>query len=156
MTPAAAAERYRSVLLGASAAVFGFTIVEMVLIGHFESWTQWVPTLASALGLGAVAAVRFAPRPHVLVAARGTLLLVGASAFWGAYAHLSANLALELEVRPGASVRDVWWDALGGGVPTLASGVLLLGAALALAATLWREPHLPLVATRTPRPRRGG
>ncbi len=59
----------------------------------------------------------------------------------GSYQHLAANLELELEVRPGLGVGDVWLDALQGGVPVLASGILFLAAALAWGATLWRaEP----------------
>ena len=135
-----AAERYRRFLLGAAAFVFGVTAVEMVLISHFETWIQWIPTVACALGLLAVGLIRFRP-DSAMLAARILLTAIAVSAFVGNYQHLSANLALELEVRPGLGVGDVWWDALSGGVPVLASGILFLAAALAWGATLWRaEP----------------
>ncbi len=131
-----AAERYRRFLLGAAAFVFGVTAVEMVLISHFESWIQWIPTVACTLGLAAVALIRF--RPSSIPAARVLLALIAISALVGSYQHLAANLELELEVRPGSTVGDVWLDALQGGVPVLASGILFLAAALAWGATLWR------------------
>jgi hypothetical protein len=134
--PVSAAERYRRFLLGTSAFVFGVTVVEMVLLGHFEGWVQWIPTVACGLGLIAVALVW---RGRSIGAARVVLGLIGASAVWGSYEHLIANLELELEVRPGSTLADVWLDALQGGTPVLASGIVLLAAALAFAATLWRD-----------------
>ena len=143
LTPAdapPAAERYRRFLLGAAAFVFAVTAVEMVLIGHFEGWRQWIPTVASVLGVVAVGLIRFRPDAS-MGAARVLLALIAVSSLVGSYQHLAANLELELEVRPGLGVGDVWLDALQGGVPVLASGILFLAAALAWGATLWRaEP----------------
>ncbi len=132
-----AAERYRRFLLGAAAFVFAVTAVEMVLISHFESWKQWIPTVACALGVVAVGLIRF--RPALTSIARVLLALVAISALVGSYQHLTANLELELEVRPGSTIGDVWLDSIQGGVPVLASGILFLAAALAWGATLWRD-----------------
>lgn len=140
MTPSevpSAAERYRRFLLGAAAFVFGVTAVEMVLISHFETWIQWIPTVACGLGLLAVGLIRF--RPATTSIARVLLALIAISALVGNYQHVAANLALELEVRPGSTIGDVWLDAIQGGVPVLASGILFLASALAWGATLWRD-----------------
>ena len=117
--------------------MFGVTAVEMVLISHFETWIQWIPTVACVLGLIAIGLIRY--RPATTAIARVLLALIAISALVGSYQHLTANLALELEVRPGSTVGDVWLDAIQGGVPVLASGILFLASALAWGATLWRD-----------------
>ena len=134
-----AADRYRRVLLGAAALVFVGTLAELWLIGHDETWVQWVPYALAVLGLGAVAAVRFAPTPRRIRAVRGALGAVMAGAVYGVVEHFRQNLAFEMEIRPGVAAMDLLTEAAQGGSPLLASGILLLGGALAFAATLWRE-----------------
>lgn len=134
-----AADRYRRVLLGAAALVFVGTLAELWLIGHDETWVQWVPYALAVLGLGAVAAVRFAPTPRRLGAARVALGAVMAGAVYGVVEHFRQNLVFEMEIRPGVAAGDLLTEAAQGASPLLASGVLLLGGALAFAATLWRE-----------------
>lgn len=135
-----AADRYRAFLLGAAALVFAGTAVELWLIGHTETWTQWVPFGLCALGLGAVALVRLAPTPGRLAAARVALGAVVAGGLLGVYQHFSHNLAFEREIRPGAALGVHLTEAVRGASPLLASGILVLAAALAFAATLWRDP----------------
>lgn len=134
-----AADRYRRFLLGTAALVFAGTAAELVLIGHFEEWIQWTPFVLCALGLGAVAAVRFGSTPGRLGAVRAALGLVVAGGLFGVYEHFEHNLGFEREIRPGASTGALLLDAAQGASPLLASGVLVLAAALAFAATLWRE-----------------
>ena len=134
-----AADRYRRFLLGTAALVFVGTLVELALIGHYQDWIQWVPFGLCALGLGAVALVRFAPSPGRLGAARAALGAVGAGGLLGVYQHFAHNLEFEREIRPGAALGEVLPEAVTGASPLLASGVLILAAALAYAATLWRD-----------------
>ena len=134
-----AAARYRRFLLGTAALVFAGTVVELWLVGHYEEWIQWVPFVLCAVGLGAVAAVRFAPTPGRLGAARVALGLVVAGGLFGVYEHFEHNYAFEQEIRPGASTGALLAEAVRGASPLLASGILVLAAALAFAATLWRE-----------------
>lgn len=134
-----AADRYRRFLLGTAAFVFAGTLVELWLIGHNEEWIQWVPYGLAVLGLGAVAAVRFGSAPRRLGVARVVLGLVMAGSLFGVYEHFEHNLSFEQEIRPGVPALDLLGEAVRGASPLLASGILLLGAALAFAATLWRE-----------------
>lgn len=134
-----AADRYRGFLLGTAALVVLGSLVELWLIGHTEEWLQWVPFGLCALGLAAISAVRFMPSRGALAAGRVAFAVVAAGGLLGVYQHFAHNLAFEREIRPGAATADLLAEAVRGASPLLASGVLLLAAALGFAATLWRE-----------------
>jgi hypothetical protein len=53
----------------------------------------------------------------------------------GSIKHVLHNLELELEIRPGSTWVESLPDALQGAAPSLATGILILGALLILGAT---------------------
>jgi hypothetical protein len=71
------------------------------------------------------------------VGVRRTHGLLVAGSLFGVYEHIEHNLAFELEIRPGAGLGDVWFEALKGASPLLAPGILVLAAILAIAATYY-------------------
>ena len=135
--PLDAEARYRRFLLWVSAGLFIGTPVELWLTEHMEGWQQWVPFVLCAVGLVAVASALRAPTRGTLLALRGTMIGVGAGAFYGIYSHVTANVAFELEIRPTYGLSDVLGEALRGASPLLAPGILALAALLGMAATFW-------------------
>lgn len=134
-------ERLRRFLLGSAAFVFAGTVVELLFIGHAEDPVQFLPYALAGLGLAAALAAFYAPRRPVLRALRGVMTVVVLGSLFGLYEHLVHNFAFELEIRPGSTATDVFWDALGGASPLLSPGILALAGALALAAT-YAHPQL--------------
>lgn len=140
MTPTAE-DQLRRFLLVLAGLVFAATVAELALVEHDESFVQLVPYFLCGLGIVAIGAIIWLPRPGVMIGSRVVLAIVGVGSVYGWYEHVAHNLDFELEIRPNAGVRDVIWDALGGASPLLAPGILALGAVLAYAAT-YRHPAL--------------
>ncbi|MCB0216826.1 MAG: hypothetical protein H6648_02205 [Caldilineae bacterium] len=127
--------RLRRFLLWAVAGACLALPVELALAEHVESPLQQLPFALCALGLaGALWMLRRPSRPARL-GLRGAMLLQALGGVWGIWAHLQANLELELEIRPTEGLAQVWPAALMGASPLLAPGALILVAALGLAAT---------------------
>ncbi|GAB5534862.1 MAG: hypothetical protein Rubg2KO_11110 [Rubricoccaceae bacterium] len=136
--PALNAEaRYRRFLLWVTAGLFLGIPVELLLTEHTSGLEQRIPFVLCAIGLVAVASVLRAPGRRTLLALRGAMIGVGTGALYGIYAHLSANVEFELEIRPVDGLGDVMWDALQGASPLLAPGILALAALLGVSATFW-------------------
>lgn len=135
--PLDAEARYRRFLLWVATGLFIGTPIELWLTGHMGGWEQWAPFALCAIGLVAVVTVLRSPGPGTLRALRGAMIGVGAGALYGIYAHLSANVEFEMEIRPTEGLREVMWDALQGASPLLAPGILGLAALLGMAATFW-------------------
>lgn len=121
--------------------VFVGTVVELLFVGHAESFIQLVPFMLCAVGAVTVIAAFYVPRRQTLIALRGVMVLMVLGSAFGIYEHLTHNFAFELEIRPNATVGDVFWKALAGASPLIAPGILALAAVLALAAT-YRHPLL--------------
>lgn len=142
MTDAQILQRLRRFLVAAAGLLFAGTVLELLLVGHTEGFTQLIPFALCVLGLGAAAAASFSPpRRAALVGLRVVSLLAAAGSLYGVYEHVAGNVALQREVNPNASGGEFILGALDGGNPLLAPGVLTLAAALALAAT-YRHPAL--------------
>lgn len=131
----------RRFLLVVAGCVFAGTVVELLFVGHAESLIQLVPFMLCAVGAVAVVVAFYAPRRRSLLALRGVMGLMVLGSVFGVYEHLTHNFAFELEIRPNATVSDVFWKALAGASPLIAPGILALAAVLAIAAT-YRHPLL--------------
>ena len=129
--------RFRRFLLWVTAGLFLGTPLELWLAEHTGDWQQWIPFVLCAVGLVAVVSALRALGRGTLLALRGAMVGIGAGALYGIYAHLTANVEFELEIRPSAGLGDVMWDALQGASPLLAPGILALAALLGAAATFW-------------------
>ena len=141
MRPRSVEEQLRRFLLVSAVLIFGATAVELWFVEHLESTVQTVPFVLCGLGAGAALLAFWSPGRAVLLALRGVMVAVALGSVFGWYEHVAHNVAFELEIRPNAGVRDVFWEALRGASPLLAPGILALAAVLALAAT-YRHPAL--------------
>jgi hypothetical protein len=125
-----AARRSRRALIGASAAVFIATPLELVLTEHTEETIQLLPFFGSGLGLACLGLgvwVRSLPR-----ALTGTLLgVVAAIGALGMWEHFEHNLEFVREIKPNLDGGAAVTEALFGAGPALAPGILILGAFLA-------------------------
>jgi len=133
--------RLRGILCSLAVLTFLFTPIELLLLGHTETWLQLVPFAASFFGLVAAGWVLVEPSAARLSGARWLSLVIIGTAVIGTWQHFQENLELELEIRPGTTWTDVVWEALHGSAPTLATGILVLGALLVLGAT-YEHPAL--------------
>lgn len=119
----------RRALLTAAAATYIGAAVELVLVEHYEGVWQLVPFGVIAVGLLAIGMAWSAPTERARV-----LKVVGAVAVvasvLGVYFHLEGNWTLVAEVRPDQSAAARAWDALSGGNPLLAPGMVALAGVL--------------------------
>lgn len=135
MTEAATLRRLRGVVLAVSAALFAGTVVELVAVEHHADRLQLIPFALCGLGLLALAAVWRRPARGTVLALRGVMAAAAAGSLVGVYFHVMGNLEFARELRPDAGLQGLAWETFTGGSPIGASGILLVGAALAIAAT---------------------
>jgi hypothetical protein len=128
-------DRLRGFLRLLTAAVFGGTILELVLAGHTDGLMQWVPFLLCGLGLVVLAAVWIRPRRGTLLALRAVMVTVACGSLLGISQHFLGNRAFAQETNPQGSTGEILRRSLSGADPLLAPGILAVAAALAIAST---------------------
>jgi hypothetical protein len=137
ISPADTLARLRRFLLGLSLVLFGGTVVELLLVNHWEDRVQLIPFVLCGLGSIAALLVLFHPRRTTLLGLRVCMGLVVCGSLFGVYEHLANNIAFQQEIQPNAPLTDVLVSAVAGGNPLLAPGTLAVAAVLALAATYY-------------------
>lgn len=98
--------------------------VELALLRHAESFTQWIPHVALIIGLLCTLIVFFRPGPatlRVFQAVMASFVVVGA---FGLYLHYQGNVDFALERDPSLSGAKLIWKALRGATPALAPAAL--------------------------------
>jgi len=98
--------------------------IELALLRHAESLTQWIPHVALLIGLLATAAVYFRPRATTLRAFQVLMLIFLIVGGLGVYLHLRGNVEFALERDPSLTGAKLIWKALRGATPALAPGAL--------------------------------
>lgn len=131
----------RRFLLAAAVATYLAAAVELVLVGHYEDWQQILPFVMVVLGVLASGWAWVSSTPVSLQGTRWAGGLATVTALAGVYFHLTGNLEFAREVQIGASSRELLWDAISGGNPLLAPGMVALAGLLAAGAT-YRHPGL--------------
>ena len=117
------------------------TGAELVLLGHYEDWQQWIPLVVLAvatIGGGWVFARPSAGGVRAVRALGFVFLLTGLA---GVGLHFRGNVEFELEMRPALRGFALVWEALTGATPALAPGSMVLLGLLGLAFGL-RHPLL--------------
>jgi hypothetical protein len=112
--------------------------VELALLRHAESVTQWIPHLALIVGFLTTAAVYFRPGPGTLRAFQLVMLIFLVAGALGVYLHIRGNVEFALERDPSLSGLKLIWKALRGATPALAPGAL---AQLGLLGFLYTYKH---------------
>ena len=119
-------ERWRRYLL--YILLFGAAglLAELYLLSHYEDRKQWIPLVL--LAAGTVAGLWLAARPSE-VAVRVFRVLFAAcvpGGLLGVYFHFRSNVEFERELHPNSSGFELVTQSLGGAMPTLAPGAMIL------------------------------
>jgi hypothetical protein len=98
--------------------------IELALLRHAESFSQWIPHIALMIGLLSTVAVYFRPARATLRVFQAVMLLFLIVGVLGIYLHLRGNLEFALERDPSLSGARLIWKILRGATPALAPGAL--------------------------------
>ena len=112
--------------------------IELALLRHAESLSQWIPHVTLFIGLLTTPAVYFRPGPRTLRAFQLMMIIFTAVGALGVYFHLHGNVEFALERDPSLSGVRLLWKALRGASPALAPGAL---AQLGLLGLLYSYKH---------------
>lgn len=99
---------------------------ELLLIGHFEDWTQIIPLVLIAVGLAAGLWYAGSPTPLSDRAFSLSLALMFASGLVGQVLHYRGNMEFELESDPAISGWNLFVASMTGATPALAPGTMAL------------------------------
>ena len=136
-----AAARIRGFILLIFVAGSVGTGADLLLLGHFEDFWQWVPLVLLPLGLIVVAWQRADRGPRSTRILQGTSVLFLSSGVTGLWLHFTANAEFELEMYPSLGGWDLVREALTGATPTLAPAAMIQLGLLGLTYT-YRHPYL--------------
>lgn len=114
-------------------------LLELLLIEHFKSGTQWIAVALLVMAGLSVAAIALWATPRVLRVFQVVMVLVALGGAIGVWEHLKGNLEVARELTPQAPTTDLLWRAVRKGAPLLAPGVLVQLGLLGLAFT-YRHP----------------
>ena len=128
------------------------TLVELLLLEHFEDAWQWAPIAllgASLLTLGGHALER---GPKSLNVLRGLMVLCMISGLLGLILHYRGNVEFELEMYPDLAGWKLFRDAMMGATPALAPGAMLQ---IGLVGLAWTFRHPAYTSTTEGQPPEG-
>ncbi len=126
-------------------ALFAFGVagssVELLLLEHTEDVWQLSPLILMGLSLPAMVWLALDQRPLSVRVFQVLMFLCVASGLTGLYLHYRGNVEFELEMYPGLSGVELFWESLKGATPSLAPGTMLVLGLLGLLYT-FRHPAL--------------
>ena len=117
------------------------TLLELLLLEHFEDAWQWAPIALLGASLLTLAWHALERGPTSLNVLRGLMVLCIASGFVGLLLHYKGNVEFELEMYPDLSGWKLFKDSMMGATPALAPGAMLQIGLVGLAWT-FRHPAL--------------
>jgi len=123
--------------------------IELALLRHAESFTQWLPHICLLVGLIVTVAVYFRPTMTLLRAFQVMMVIYLVIGALGVILHLKGNVEFALERSPSLSGLKLMWKALRGATPALAPGAL---AQLGLLGLLYTYKHPALTGRNTVEP----
>jgi hypothetical protein len=123
--------------------------IELALLRHAESFTQWIPHIALVAGLIVATAVYFRPGLGILRMFQVMMMIYVLVGALGVYLHLRGNVEFALERDPTLSGLRLLWKALRGATPALAPAALAQLGLLGLLYT-YRHPALSENSTTEP------
>lgn len=134
-------KQLRRFLTATVAAIFLGSIVELILLEHYEETLQWIPFITSGLGLIAVITIKLYLNKKTVRFFQSVMALTAVVSLVGIWLHFQSNLSFIQEINPSFTLLESIWPALKGSHPLLAPGILFLGGILGLAAT-YKHPIL--------------
>jgi hypothetical protein len=131
----------RAILLLALTAGLLGTGAELVFLGHYDGWRQWIPLALIGLALLVVVWHLLHRSALPLHALRVLMALFAVAGVAGVVLHYLGNVEWEQEISPGTTGVRLAWGALTGATPALAPGTMIQLALVAWAYT-FRHPLL--------------
>jgi len=116
-------------------------LVELGLLEHFDSVTQWIPLALLVVVLGATGAVYVRRGPGTVRFFQGVMALCVVTGAIGVWLHYRGNVEFELERDGSLHGLRLFWEAIRGATPALAPGALSQLGLVGLAYT-FRHPTL--------------
>ena len=123
------------------------TVTELLLLGHTESWQQWIPVTALLVGLAAIVLAVRSPGILSLRAFRWLMIAWVAIGALGIYFHMQGNVEFELERAQSLTGLPLVWNVMTGATPILGPGAMVL---LALIGLIYLHRH-PVTSESTER-----
>ena len=112
-------------------------LAELLLLGHLEGWTQWIPlVLLVAATIAGLDWLRDA-RPNARRRLHVSGWLLALSGLIGTVLHVRGNWEFELEMYPDMRALELFAESMTGATPALAPGALLI---LGLMAAIVTKP----------------
>ena len=121
-------------------------LVELVLIEHTESRTQWIPLVVLIAGLASSIWLAAHPAPASIRMFQVVMAVFVVSGLAGLYFHYVGNVEFALERDSSLSGPRLVWKALRGATPALAPGALAQLGLLGLAYT-YTHPRINRTAS---------
>ena len=115
--------------------------VELALLRHAESFSQWIPHLVLIVGLMSTIIMALRPVTTTLRVFQAVMVAFVVVGLLGLYFHYRGNVEFALERDPSLSGVRLLWKALRGATPALAPGALSQLGLLGLLYT-YRHPAL--------------
>ena len=116
-------------------------LVELGLLEHFDSATQWIPLALLVVVVGAVVAVYVRGGRGTVRFFQGVMALCVVTGVIGVWLHYRGNVEFELERDGSLGGIRLFWEAIRGATPALAPGALSQLGLVGLAYT-FRHPTL--------------
>jgi len=98
--------------------------VELALLRHAESFSQWIPHVTLMIGLLVTVIVALRPTRATLRAFQTVMLLFLVIGLVGVILHFRGNVEFAVERDPSLSGLKLLWKSLRGATPALAPGAL--------------------------------
>jgi hypothetical protein len=140
-TPRDAAAPLRRILLALVLLSAVGLLLELLLLGHVESLSQWMPLAILGGVLSVSLAVVVRPGRRVLRIFQLLMLLCVGTGLLGIWLHYRGNVEFALELHPELRGLALFREAIRGATPTLAAGALTQLGVLGLASA-FRHPML--------------
>jgi hypothetical protein len=141
------AQVLRRIILGIIAFGAVGTAVELLLIGHYKEIAQWLPLVLLVLTAVGIILMIQKPTPTTLRLFRWLMAIMAVSALAGLYFHLHGNVEFKQETHPEVTGLSLYWQALKGGIPVFAPGMMaymgLLGLGFTFKHPNWQRVTAP-------------
>lgn len=121
------------------------TGTELLLLGHTETWQQWVPLVLIGASLAVLGWHGLSVGSASLLVMRGVMALCVLGGLAGVVLHYQGNAEFAAETYPSIGGFELFTRAMTGATPALAPGTLVELGLLGLAYT-FRHPRLALDA----------
>ncbi len=143
MTDPGSEARAAATLRGGLAAILAFacagTLVELLLLEHYDGWRQWLPLGLLAAGVVGALVVMVVPGPRVLAVWRALMGLYLSAGLVGTWFHYAGNVEFEIERTPELAGLALFRAAMEGATPALAPGTMVQFGLLGLL-LMYRHP----------------